>query len=129
MNETKTFKRVEEDDKNKLWYSQDEAKQQREEARYETRDMTRIGLSDSGTQTSPMIGGQAYSTKTMSRRQQVAQMKGRVTTGRSHWRKGRKVSKIELHNQVSMPNDPVYAEVQRRGYRNDGTGRYQKYDR
>ena len=127
MNETRTFKRSEEDDKNKLWYSQDEAKQQRDAARHETRDITRIGLCESGTQTSPMVNNDKYNSRngTMSMsRKQVGQIKGRVTTGKSHWRKGQRINKIELHKQVAMPNDPVYQEIKKIGYRDDGTGRY-----
>ena len=121
LEETRTFKRVEEGDVKKLWYSQDEAKEERANARHETRDMALIGMSNSCTQTSPMVAQIP-----ISRREQVAQMRGKITTGRVNWRKGQKINKIELHNQVSMPNDPVYAEVVKKGYVNDGTGRFRK---
>jgi hypothetical protein len=121
LEETRTFERVEGGDVKKLWYSQDEAQEQRANARHETHDMTLIGMSDSGTQTSPVV-----LERSISRREQVAQMRGKITTGRVNWRKGQKVSKIELHNQVSMPNDPVFAAVVSKGYVNDGTGRFRK---
>ena len=121
LEETRTFKRVEEGDIKKLWYSQDEAKEERAYARHETRDMALIGMSNSCTQTSPMLLNNV-----VSRREQVALMRGKITTGRVNWRKGQKINKIELHNQVSMPNDPVYAEVVKKGYVNDGTGRFRK---
>ena len=125
MNETRTFERIDEKEVSKVWYSQEEANEQRVDARYETRDVARIGLVDGGTQTSPMV---EYGTTRSgrSRREEVAQMRGRVTRGRQHWRKGQQVNTIELHKQVDMPNDPVFKEIRKRGYKDDGTGRYRR---
>ena len=136
MNTTRTFDRVKDVDKSKLWYSQAEAKKQKEEARYESRDISRIGLVNSETQTSPMIqygsndninNINSRGTSGLSRREEVAKMRGRVTTGRIHWKRGKTVSKIDFFNQVEMPNDPVSRELGARGYRDDGTGRYRKH--
>ena len=130
MNETRTFERVKDKEVSKLWYSQEEARQQREEARHETKDLARIGVVDGGTQTSPMLMmqyGKRSDLPTMPRKEEVARMRGKVMTGKQQWRRGHKINHIELHNQVVMPNDPVYREIKHRGYRDDGTGRYRKY--
>jgi hypothetical protein len=130
MNETRTFERVKDKEVSKLWYSQEEARQQREEARHETKDLARIGVMDGGTQTSPVLMmqyGKRSDLPTMPRKEEVARMRGKVMTGKQQWRRGHKINHIELHNQVVMPNDPVYREIKHRGYRDDGTGRYRKY--
>ncbi len=115
-NETRTFKRVDDADVKHVWYSKEKENSMRQEARADKTPLDRLGLVESGTQTSPSIhyGYQHDGDYSGYARQPPPKRSGgRKTAGPTSWRKGKRITKVVMEDTISFPSEMASAAAGR----------------
>ena len=119
-NETRTFKRVDDANVQNVWYSKEKENKMRQEARADKTPLARLGLVESGTQTSPRFGYGFQHDGDYSgyaRQPPPGRAGGRKTAGATSWRKGKRITKVVMEDAITFPSEmtSVAAGRDRRG--------------